>query len=176
VGVGGVLGDDHVAQHEGAAVLQHCAHPAEEAELGLALEVVDDEGGHDEVERPGGQLVLQAADAQGGAVRVEPLAGGGEHRLAGVDAGERRAGVRGEHALGCLAGAHTQLEDAARAGATGHDEPVLQQVVLADLVADHLRVALGLEDVGGVRQRTATSGSARRPCWPAPCGRCRPCA
>ena len=26
------------------------------------------------------------------------------------------------------------------------------------------------------RQERSTSGSARRPCWPAPCGRCRPCA
>jgi hypothetical protein len=26
------------------------------------------------------------------------------------------------------------------------------------------------------RKRPATSGSGRRPCWPAPCGRCRPCA
>jgi hypothetical protein len=27
-----------------------------------------------------------------------------------------------------------------------------------------------------VSERALTSDSARRPCWPAPCGRCRPCA
>ena len=27
-----------------------------------------------------------------------------------------------------------------------------------------------------LKRSAATSGSARRPCWPAPCGRCRPCA
>ena len=28
----------------------------------------------------------------------------------------------------------------------------------------------------GAAAAAATSGSGRRPCWPAPCGRCRPCA
>jgi hypothetical protein len=28
----------------------------------------------------------------------------------------------------------------------------------------------------GPRGRGSTSGSGRRPCWPVPCGRCRPCA
>ena len=28
----------------------------------------------------------------------------------------------------------------------------------------------------GATERLSTSGSGRRPCWPAPCGRCRPCA
>ena len=35
------------------------------------------------------------------------------------------------------------------------------------------------DPTGGVARAEragATSGSARRPCWPAPCGRCRPCA
>jgi hypothetical protein len=47
--------------------------------------------------------------------------------------------------------------------------------------ASHLRAATAPTTratgrAGQTPAGTSTSGSARRPCWPAPCGRCRPCA
>src|SRR4029077_20191099 len=54
----------------------------------------------------------------------------------------------------------------------GHDPDVPDQLELIHLRDSGISLSCDL----GHRETPPTSGSARTPCWPAPCGTCRPCA
>jgi hypothetical protein len=61
-----ILGDDHIGEDEPAARPEGFRHPPEEFAFTRCIEMVDDERGVDEVERPFRQLVLEPCEAEVG--------------------------------------------------------------------------------------------------------------
>lgn len=84
--VGGIIGDEKIAEHESAPGGEDAVDAAEEVGLAGCVEVVDGQHRDDEVERTGRQPIFEALPEQPGTVGVKGPRGGREHRLAGVQA------------------------------------------------------------------------------------------
>jgi len=140
--VGGILGDDHVAEHEPPVGGEDLGDAAEEVALALAVEVVDRQARDDEVERPLRERVDELAAAELGALDLDR----GEHPRAPVDAHEVRARMPREHAARRLAGAEAELQDARRLDGLGRARGrVLELLVAGDLVVHQLEELLRRE-------------------------------
>ncbi len=147
------LGDDDVGEHEAAAGRKLGGDPLEEVLLAGAVEVVDGEGGHDQVERAFGQRVFEPRLAQ---VCVRQyLAGAFEHLGAGVDRDEFRVRMTGENAPGCLTGPDTELQNGASFPVRSGRGLFLQLLIGRDLgehvVEVRLRVPVPLRHASTLR-------------------------
>ncbi len=114
---------------------------------------------NDEVERPLGERILEARDAQ---IALE--VGGGEHRLALVDPDEPRSSVAGEDAPRRLAGADAEVEDVSNVAAfRGPRRLLLQLVEDRDVGLHVLEVRAGIEvELGHCSIRSAPTKRASR--------------
>jgi Trk K+ transport system NAD-binding subunit len=140
--VGGVVGDDHVAEHEPPARRERRRHAREQVSLFRAVEVVHGEHRDHEVERAVGEWILESRDDELDPVGRKRRAGVIEHPTARVDAGERCVRMPREYPPGGLAGTRPELEDAARARSRGARRLLLELLVVGHLLAHEREVTL----------------------------------
>jgi hypothetical protein len=141
--VDGILGDDQVAEHEAAPRPQRAGDAREQRRLLGAVEVVDGQRRHHEVERPLRQGLLDPADREPRVAARQRGARGGEHLAAVVDPMQARARMRRQHPPRRLAAARAELEDVAHAGDPARvRDLVLEPPVVGLLCAHQLEEAV----------------------------------
>ena len=138
-----VLGYDDVCDDKAPARAKARANAPKEPGLFLPAEVMDDQGGDDEVDKALGQRVLDPADAQVDPLTVEQSARYSEHLVARVDSDELCPWMVRQQPASGLASASPEFEDCARL-----DRPrrlgglLLETVEVGDLGAHALEVPL----------------------------------
>ena len=142
--VGGILGDHHVAEHEAPAGPEPLGDAGEQVRFAGLVEMVHGERGHDQVEAPGGQLVLEATHPQVGTDGGDSRHG--EHLGALVDADQLRCRMDVEDATGRLARTDPELQHPLDANPDRRrGDGVLEFVVGRHLRTDHVQVGRRVE-------------------------------